>query len=95
MTQLSLSGSQPPAAIRRLSPWQQRVVARYQLDHHTSTTLRGHEAKNENEWPDPSYWTAYDCLAIEREAQALRFAYAWALIAGGLRRLKRAIRPRT
>jgi hypothetical protein len=95
MTHFSLSGSPPPAPIRRLSPWKQRVVARYQSDHDAGRALRGHEASGANEWPDPSYWTAYDHLAIERETQALRRAYAWALIGRCWRWLKRAITPRT
>jgi hypothetical protein len=96
VTQLSLSSSLPPAAIRRLSTWQQRVVARYRADHRDkSNALPSQEATLANEWPDPNYWTAYDHLAIEREAQALRRAYAYALIARGWRRLKRAISLRT
>ena len=95
MTELSLSGSPAPAAIRRLSQSKQLVVARYRADRQPSTLLRGQDAKLANEWPDPSYWTAYDCLAIEREAQALRRAHAYALIAGVWQRLKRALSPRT
>ena len=39
------------------------------------------------ERPDPAYWTEYDHFMIEREAHALRRAYAWSLIAQGWQRL--------
>ena len=39
------------------------------------------------EHPDPSYWTAYDHFMIEREARAMRRAYALALLSRGWRAL--------
>jgi len=91
MTLLSLRVSAPPAAIRRLSPWKQRVLTRYRR----GMLHRTHNAARAEEWPDPTYWTAYDYLAIEREAQGLRRAYAYALVARVWRRLKRVLKPRT
>ena len=95
MTLLSLRVSAPPAAIRRLSPWKQRVLARYRRSHRVGMLHRTHAAASAEEWPDPTYWTAYDYLAIEREAQGLRRAYAYALVARVWRRLKRVLKPRT
>lgn len=95
MTLLSLQGSQPPAAIRRLSPWKQRVLTRYSRARDARMLHRTQGAVRVDDWPDPSYWTAYDHFVIEREAQALRRAYAWALIARGWQRLTRALRLRT
>ncbi|HSS69433.1 MAG TPA: hypothetical protein VLQ46_02150 [Casimicrobiaceae bacterium] len=95
MTLLSLSSSQPPAAIRRLSPSKQRVLARYRRDHNADMLHSTQDAVRVDDWPDPSYWTAYDHFAIEREARVLRRAYAWALVARGWQGLKRALRLRT
>ena len=95
MTLLSLRGSPPPAAIRRLSPWKQRVLTRYRRNLGAGMLHRTQDVVRVDDWPDPSYWTAYDHFAIEREAQALRRAYAWALVARGWQRLKRALRLRT
>ena len=39
------------------------------------------------ERPDPSYWIAYDRFMIEREARALRNAYAWSLLVRAWRAL--------
>jgi len=43
-----------------------------------------------SEAPDKSYWTAYDHFMAEREARAMRAAYATAMLAS----LWRAIRAR-
>jgi hypothetical protein len=95
MTFSSLNASPPPASIRRLSPWKQRVLTRYRRSHPVDMLHRTQRAPSTAEWPDPTYWTAYDHLAIEREAQALRRAYVYALVARVWQRLKRALRPRT
>jgi hypothetical protein len=52
------------------------------------SSRRAARAWNNDEKPDASYWTPYDCFMIEREARALRRASAVATIA----RLGRAFR---
>jgi len=43
------------------------------------------------ERPDASYWTAYDHFMIEREARAMRRAYAWSLLVHSWDRLRARI----
>jgi len=47
------------------------------------------------ERPDTSYWTAYDHFMVEREARAMRAAYAWSFVAQGWHALRRRFAPAT
>jgi hypothetical protein len=56
--------------------------------HNSGYLLQRTQALFDDQPADPSYWTAYDYVMLEREARAVRRAYLGALLAGAWLRLR-------
>jgi hypothetical protein len=47
------------------------------------------QAGDASDFPDQSYWTAYDHYMVDREARAMRRVYVWTLVAKAWTALRR------
>ena len=88
MTTMTATGLARPRAEVRTSP-AATAPASPSLTRSTVDLLQSNIAA-----PDRSYWTAYDHYMVEREARALRRAYAYSLLAKAWNKLRQRVAGR-